>query len=1094
MKSPPTAHRSLGRTLAAMCCVWLLPTTGWTAESPARPAAAPPRVTSPAGPRSEKVGDATLLIDPDALTSAVAVTAFLRAPQGTANTPPPAAGLRHLLERLLLDPSHPAGARAMQLRAQGWRVQAFTTPEYTAYQVVADRPHIDDALALVRALLCEPPLPSGREADARLAQHRQALALPTVPEGSAAAPLQRLFHSAFGDRHPGAQPIVGSPEQLASLSASALRDHWQQAYRPPALTLVLSGGLDAAALQVARSQLAELDAQITRSRGRVANPAAWPTPRATGPLKATAAEAHRPGPQLALLPTAAEKGGAEASPLWLGFSLDGASAQDLAALEVATQLGLPPGFSASLVPGPGQSPSLWVLRAPAASPTDAAESARTVVEAALRLADGVTDDAVTQARRRLRVDVARRTETAAGQGLRLGSLWLLGLDETTWQQRLMSVAAADLRRALGRFLQVERLSLLLPSPSRLSPEARAPLERRIREQLIALSQRATSTPPLLRSGIASVQPADAVAKATVLRAQSGAHVVLLPEAQSGTPSRGRLVAFTALWPGGRHREEPRQRGLHDLLVRVWPRATAALPAFRFAALSADLSLSLGAEATDDGLALRGQLPSENLLQGLALLRDCIDAPVLSEADVERARRDVVLASRRPPLRDAAPRALRSGPEIDAARFAWQLFQGSLHRADAGSDGPAKPAAAARAEAYEDLAATVGVLTTRQLHEQLRGYSHRQLVLAVVGDFDSHSVVAQLAPWLGTLTVVGEPARAATAPASPAAPAPSAEPSPTVAEKGLDAQTFAYAATQQAHLILGARVPGCSAAPASRRSPAAASTQAALSLLLELLASDSGIGQAQQALLSRRALAFTVEGIRTGCVPDSTLALYVATSPRSLDAAEASLRDELRRFLDHPPDAAALALARERLASRWVLASQRRGDRSLQLARGLLFGQADPALGDDSPAELIRKLDPETLQAVAKRYLREDRLLRAVVLPDSQRIALGNRGASLRANEPSPLSPTADSARRAGSPGKTARQAPEPDAGRKRAPSPAVKQAVKHPVKQASAASSRHAAHSVKDDVKHSPKQDPKPAASTAGKPARRLAGKPAQRL
>ena len=126
--------------------------------------------------------------------------------------------------------------------------------------------------------------------------------------------------------------------------------------------------------------------------------------------------------------------------------------------------------------------------------------------------------------------------------------------------------------------------------------------------------------------------------------------------------------------------------------------------------------------------------------------------------------------------------------------------------------------------------------------------------------------------------------------------------------------------------------------------------------------------------------------------------------------EKHLRDELRRFLDHPPDAAALALARERLASRWVLASQRRGDRSLQLARGLLFGQADPALGDDSPAELIRKLDPETLQAVAKRYLREDRLLRAVVLPDSQRIALGNRGASLRANEPSPLSPTADSAR------------------------------------------------------------------------------------
>lgn len=1054
MRSLPTPHRTLGRTLAAMCCVWLLPQAAGAAESPPRQAPASARVPAQPTPRSEKIGDATLLAAADSLTSAVAVTALLRAPQVTPASPPPAAGLRHVLERLLMDPSHPAGARAMQLRAQGWRVQAFTTPEYTAYQVVGDRQRVADALLFVRDVLCEPPLPAGRDADLRVAQHRQALSLPAGSEASTAAPLHRLFDSAFGDRHPGARAIVGSPDQLASLSVAALREHWQQAYRPAALTLVMSGGFDSAALSLARSGLTEIDAQVARTRGRVSGAAAWPVPRAAIQTKTPASDAHRPGPQLVWLPASADKLGGDAPPAWLGFALDGATPIELAALDVATQLGLPQGFSASLVPGPRQSPSLWVLRVPAAA-TDPAETVRAAVQTAARLADGITDEVLTQARRRLIVEVAQRAETAAGQGLRLGSLWLSGLEESGWQQRLQALSAADLRHALSRFLQTDRVSLLLPSSSRLTADARSASERRIREQLQALSARAVPV-AALRPGFGMTQTTEVVPKATVLRAQSGAHVVLLPEGAPGARSSGRLVAITALWPGGRQREESRQRGLHDLLVRVWPRATTALPAFRFATLSSELHLRLGAEATDDALALRAQLPSENLPQALALLRDCIESPALIEADVERARRDVVLASRRPPLRALAPRGLRSGPEIDAARFAWQLFQGSLSPIETGSAGAvATSSAGSRSVAYEDLAATVAVLTTRQLSEQLRSYSHRQLVLSVVGDFDPHSVAAQLSPWLGSLQAVGDASRAPAAAAS----TPTASKSDVPAEPRRDAQSFAYAATQQAHLVLGARVPGCQAAPGARRSPAAASIQAALSLLLELLASESGIGQAQQALLSRRALAFTVEGIRTGCVPDSALALYVATSPRSLDAAEASLRDELRRFVDHPPDAAALALARERLASRWVLASQRRLDRSLQLARGWLFGQADPALGEDSPADLVRKLDPAALQAVAKQYLREDRLLRAVVLPDSQRVAVGNHGVSLRPREAeseraAPVAPTHK--------GTAATREVE-------------KQRSPHAAQRTSAGSRTQAAQ-------------------PAGKPARQLAGKPRQRL
>ena len=1018
----------------------------------------------------------------------------------------------------------------MRLRAQGWRVQAFTTPEYTAYQVVGDRQRLGDALLFVRSLLCDPPLPAGREADLRLTQYRQALDLPTSPDPSPAAPLQRLFEAAYGDRHTGAKPIVGSADQLSSVSATALRDHWQQTYRTAALTLVVSGGIDDSALNGTRQQLSEIDAHISRTRGRSAAAGAWPTPRAAGAGRPTATEPHRPGPQVALLPSlsanssanssasSSERSAPEAAPLWLGFALDGASPQDIAALEVATQLALPTGFDASLVPGPGHSSGLWVLRSPLAA-GDVADAIRKTVEATLRLADGLTEDGIAQARRRLFLDTARRAETPAGQGLRIGSLWLAGLDEVTWQGRIRGLGAVDLRRSLSRFLQIERLSVLFGASSRLSVEARAASERRVREHLQALSARATSQAPAsLHSPKASALPGTG-RMATVLRSQTGAYVVLLPDTSQNSlpdikggpvarPGR-RLVAFTALWAGGRHSEEARQRGLHDVLVRVWPRATATLPAFRFATLLSDLNLRLSAEVSDDALALRGQLPAENLPQGLAVLRDCIESPSLPESDLERARRDVVLASRRPPLRDALPRAMRSGPEIDAARYAWQLFHGALHRSTGGSQAASVGSKASVAEAYEDLAASVAVLTTRHLHDQLRRYPHQPSVLALVGDFDSQAVAAQLSPWLGSLTLVPAAARSPATPGgvSAAAATPSTPPPPATADaSGQDApagsQTFAYAATQQAHLMLGARVPGCSPTPGTRPSPAAANTQAALALLLELLATESGIGQAQQALLSRRALAFTVEGIRTGCVPDSALALYVASSLRSLDAAEASLRDELRRFVDHPPDAEALELARERLASRWVLASQRRSDRSMQLARGLLFGESDPAFGEASPADRVRTIDADTLQSVAKRYFRDENWVRAAVLPDSQRVAVGTRGVSPRTSEPvsDPPRPagqrraavgssrdTAATARKEGRPARPHKSGSEGPAAHpgpgKQASKPSGKQATLQPTPPASKATAKHAA-----------KSDAKPAEHGPNKPSRRLAAKPNQRL
>ena len=1080
MSRVPTRRPIRCRSLASTWVAWLgisalplavpsappaLLPSAWAAPPPAsRPANLP--VTPPASSasdRPEKIGEATLLAESDPLTSAVAVTAFLRAP-----SPPPPAGLRYLLERLILDPNHPAGAAAMALRARGWRVQAFTTPDYTAYQVVGDRQVIDDALRFLRAVLSEPPLPTGAAAEALLTQHRQSIALLQSGAPSSAVPLSRLFGLAYGD-HPGARPIVGTAEQLASLQATMLREHWAQFYRPAALTLVLSGGIDASRVAGVRQQLQDLEAHVVRLRGR-ANPTSVAGLSGMRPSGKPTAGPHHAGPQLRLLPTSELP--ASQPGLWLGFALDGATPAELAALEVAAQMPEPAGREISLLLGPSQSPGLFVLRGPA---PEAAERLLTNVEAALQLAHTVSEEAVGKARRRLLLDVARRAETPAGRALRLIALALTGSDETAWQRRIAGLAPADVQRTLSRFLQPERLSILLRAPSR-GAETLTQAEGRLRERLLAGLVRTASPPsPPSRAATGAAPGSEPRGRAQVLRAESGAHLVLLPTSAPSGPASGTrqgLVAFTALWPGGRKREEARLRGLHDLLVRVWPHATASLPGAALSALLTELSLSLQAEASDDALALRGQLPSEGLPQALALLRDCLESPRISEAEVERARRDVVLASRRSlPGNDAAgARAGRpvrgaSTVEFDAARYAEQLLAQALKRQTGSPASPAESSPANRSPRYEELAPSVAVLSPRHLQDLLRGYDRAPAVLAIVGDFEPSSVIGQLSPWLGKLKPLSELPRTllpvATAQASlPEGPTNGAAATPS--SRSPDApppQLFGFAATAQAHLLLGARVPGC--ASADRGTPLS------LELLLELLASEAGTGAAQQALLNRRALAFSVEGALSGCLPERSLSLYVATSPRSLDAAEAALRDEIRRLADHPVAPEALALARERLVSRWVLSGQRRADRAQQLARALLFGLPDPALGGDSPAELLRHINAAALQALAKQYLSDGQLVRAAVLPESQRLALSTRGVTLHRVEP----------------------APAVDVSPAKPMKPSVKQPMKQPMKQEPGPSDRPAPRQAGGA---SPAKTGKATAQQATKQAKRASPAPEQ--
>lgn len=897
------------------------------ALSPPSPAvgaavASAPVAPSPAGrARAQVVQTATGLavqLVPTPHAETVAVQLWLRA--GSADDPEGAAGLSHLLERLLLEEQ--AGPLTSQLRAEGCEVSSLTAPDYVLFHVLAPARKAPAALALIGRILA--PLTVD---EAALERQRRAIAreLADGQRVPAQRAQQQLLGAAFS-RHPYRHAPSGSVETLPALQLPALHEHRARLFRPERLTLVVSGGFDEAGL---REQARAL------GQGLLAAPESEPV-RPVEPLQ--------PGPRIVI----AESPNPDESQLLVGFRTAPAGSPDAAALDLAAALlsnagaaGSParrrePPFEAHFLRG--RDAGLLMLSAREAG--DPIEALRTLLAPVFRLASQELAPAeLVRVQSLVAADATLRKDTPTGLARRLGWFATLAVDEAAYEARQRALVPRELLQTLSRYLTPENLTVLALRP-RGAPERHAEaateLSRRL-ELVISTSRLPRGTPGRARpegSGLASATQ----------RLRSGLRVAVYPD-----PSVP-IVAAAVRWRGGLRLEDERTAGLHELLTRVYPRATRTRSP---QALERELEAIAGrltASVDRDSFGFAGEWLSSSAEQGLALLADCLLHAQLPEAELERERRSFIAAVSPPRTPSGS-----AGPESDGSSLATRLLRKAL---------------AARAPyPTEATPQSLAGLGRRQLAEALRrSYPISEATLVVVGDVQPAAVIERLEALLGSA-----PAAAASSPA--AATPPSVRPAPAVVGSGsLAPRLFAVSRGGPGELAVGFPIPALSDAE-----------RAAAAVLAELLC--GGSQKLQRELVERAGLALSAGGRLEQGLDGGELILWLSSSPSRLESAEVGLRDFLHRFVDQPLDESEVALARDRLVSRRAMQEQRRSDRALHAARALALGQ-EPRR---EPLEaVLPAVDATQVRQVARRLLKEENMIRAAVVPESLAPALAVR--------------------------------------------------------------------------------------------------------
>jgi predicted Zn-dependent peptidase len=161
---------------------------------------------------------------------------------GNRDEPPPRAGVSHFLEHLAFKGTARRNARelAESVDATGGDMNAFTTKEYTAYELRLPARHLNFALDLLCDVVTSPALrPADVEAERQVILEELHLAN-DEPEDVVHT---ELAGALFPD-HPLGWEIAGTEETIEAMTPEAIRAFHDEWYRPANLVLAAAGPIE----------------------------------------------------------------------------------------------------------------------------------------------------------------------------------------------------------------------------------------------------------------------------------------------------------------------------------------------------------------------------------------------------------------------------------------------------------------------------------------------------------------------------------------------------------------------------------------------------------------------------------------------------------------------------------------------------------------------------------------------------------------------------------------------------------------------------------------------------------------------------------
>ncbi len=201
---------------------------------------APSRSAVASGPTREVLPNGVVLIVHEHRASeVVALQLWLRV--GGRDEAPDELGLSHYLEHMLFKgtPSRPPGSIDRLIEGLGGQSNAFTSHDYTHYDVVLPARNLKAGMELLADIAVNASLEQADlDAERKVVFEEMRL----TEDNPDRFLLRRLYELAYSP-HPYGRPILGTPEFIGALTRERLRAFYTKYYRPPNMVLAAVGAV-----------------------------------------------------------------------------------------------------------------------------------------------------------------------------------------------------------------------------------------------------------------------------------------------------------------------------------------------------------------------------------------------------------------------------------------------------------------------------------------------------------------------------------------------------------------------------------------------------------------------------------------------------------------------------------------------------------------------------------------------------------------------------------------------------------------------------------------------------------------------------------
>ena len=831
---------------------------------------------------------------------------------GGADETPIEAGIAHVHEHMLFKGTarRGVGEIASAVESSGGSINAWTSWDQTVYHLVLASRFAGEGIDILADAAQNSAFDPGelsKELGVVLEEWKRGQDSPSNRVYDA------MFETAY-TAHPYKRPVIGTESSIKGLTRELITSFYKRYYAPSNMTLIVVGDVDADAMtrQIQAKFGSFADHNVARPKRAVEPP--QKEPRFSGSTMDV-----------------------QEAQLALGFHIPDANHKDTPALDVLAHilgggessrvyrrlvaenpLATSAGTFAYTPPDPG-----LFLATASYEAADEKKVLDALIEETAKIRDfPVTAEELERARTNLESDFVFRSQTVQGQSRELGYAIVVHKDPdyaTKYIKALHEVTAADVQRVARKYLTLENMTgiSLLPTgtPETLNLAT-------LRSAGAALTSKKPSVAASSKVGAAKtakqVAPPRKDTQPRLITLPNG--VRLIVQEHHAVP----MFSVRAAVLGGLLAERPQNNGISNFVAEMLTRGTERRSRERLAADIESLAGDLGGFAGRSSFGVSGTFLSEYITAGLDLTTEVLLNPAFPENEVEKTRREILLA-----IKNRAD---------ESAQVAFDLAYKTVY-----PDHPYGMTSLGEA----DSVARISAGDLRKYYDSV--LDPESLVVTVVGDINSDAVIAKLSKSLARVQGDGVPFVNPTAAARPI----------SIRHGRIDTNR------KQSHLVVA--FPGVAMADPNRY---------ALSVLDTVLSRQGG--RLFYELRDKQALAYSVSSFSTEGYAPGLLGGYIATDPANEKQALDGLLREFEKIRNSDVTPEELGRAQRYLVGNYEIALQTNSAIAENMTFMELYGLG--YLEGRKYADHVNAVNTSSVRAVADHFLTLDTRAEAVVGP------------------------------------------------------------------------------------------------------------------